>query len=71
MLKDESIEHLDAINTLLDQPTDMEQMIAFHRVRDLADQRPITAEALNRVRKSIRADINEFRKLVHAAPAAA
>jgi len=71
MLKDESIERLDAINTLLDQPTDMEQMIAFHRVRELAEQRPVTAEALNRVRKSIRADINEFKKLVHATPAAA
>jgi MoxR-like ATPase len=68
LLKNESIEHLDEINRLLDQPTDMEQMIAFHRVRELADRGQVTSEALARVRKSIRADVQEFKKLVQTAP---
>jgi hypothetical protein len=71
LLKNESIEHLDEVNRLLDQPTDLEQMIAFHRVRELADRGQITAEALGRVRKSIRADVQEFKKLVGTAPACA
>jgi hypothetical protein len=47
----------------------MEQMIAFHRVRELAERGQITAEGLQRVRKSIRADMQEFRKLLRATPA--
>ena len=43
-------------------------MIAFHRVRELADRGQITAEGLQRVRKSIRADVQEFKKLVQTAP---
>ena len=58
----------DEVNRLLDQPTDMEQMIAFHRVRELADRGQITKEGLQRVRKSIRADMQEFRKLLQATP---
>jgi|GEM_PF-637861 len=68
LLKNESIEHLDEVNRLLDQPSDLEQMIAFHRVRELADRGQITAEALGRVRKSIRQDAQEFKRLVQAAP---
>ena len=64
LLKNESIEHLDEVNRLLDQPTDMEKMIAFHRVRELADRGQITAAGLLRVRKSIRADVQEFRNLL-------
>jgi hypothetical protein len=69
LLKGESIEHLDEVNRLLDQATDMEQMIAFHRVRELAERGPITSEGLQRVRKSIRADMQEFRKLLQATQA--
>jgi len=42
----------------------MEKMIAFHRVRELADRGQITAAGLLRVRKSIRADVQEFRNLL-------
>ena len=71
LLKNESIEHLDEINRLLDQPTDLEQMIAFHRVRELAERDQITSESLQRVRRSIRADVQEFRKLLQVTPACA
>lgn len=67
LLKGEAIEHLDDVNRLLDQTTDMEQMIAFHRVRELTDRGAISNAGLQRVRKSIRADMQEFRKLVQAA----
>lgn len=64
LLKDESIEHLDEINRLLDQSTDMEQIIAFHCIRELANQGRVTSESLRQVRSRIRRDVNEFKKLV-------
>lgn len=70
-LKNESIEHMDEVNKLLEQPTDMERIIAFHRVKEMAEQGQITPAAIQRVRKLVRSDAEGFRKLLQAQPVAA
>lgn len=70
-LKNGSIEYLDEVNKLLDQPTDLQRIIAFHRVKEMAEQGPITPAGVDRVQRMIRTDAEGFRKLLQAEPVAA
>ena len=63
-LEDESIEYIEEVESLLRQDSDLAQLIAFKRVRDLVERERIVPEDIEKTRNLIEHDIDVFEDLV-------
>ena len=63
-LMDDCVEHVDEVEGLLDQPTDLRRLVAFTRVKSLIDSGKVNPEALHETHNHIQQDIEAFEKLM-------
>jgi len=63
-LEGESIEHIDRLEALLDQPGDMEKLLAIARVREATADGKADPDRIAAVKKAIEQDIETFRNLM-------
>ena len=63
-LDGEDIEHLDGIEALLNQETDLARLVAYHRVHQLLHQDSISAVDLENTRTAIAKDLQTFQELL-------
>ena len=63
-LEDDAIEHIDAVETLLDQKSDLAKLAAFQRVRELAANGRVTPETVDATRRAIARDVEAFEALI-------
>ena len=62
-LHEKSIEHVEAVEALLLQKSDMGKLLAIQRVKDLADNKDIKPDDIERTRALIEQDIETFHRL--------
>ena len=60
----------DPLEGLLDQPTDLEKMVAFQRVRELSAGESVDSAGIETARRRIQSDVQELRELLGSQPAA-
>jgi len=63
-LEDEAIEYVEEVEALLRQDSDLAQLIAYNRVRELVDEEKLTLEDIERTRELIDQDIRVFEELI-------
>jgi hypothetical protein len=63
-LKGDSAEYIEEIESLLDQDTDLEKIIAYNRVEKLAEKELIAMVDINETKNLIVQDITTFKKLI-------
>lgn len=63
-LEGESIEHIDRLEELLDQPGDMEKLLAIARIREVTADGKADPGKIAVVKKAIEQDIETFRGLM-------
>ena len=66
-IEGEAIEYIDAIERLLDRPTDLERMVAIHRVNELARHGPVTADSVKQTANRIHEDVRALREILRDA----
>ncbi len=62
-LHEKSIEHVEAVEALLHQKSDMGKLLAIQRVKDLANNKDIKQEDIDHTRTLIEKDIETFHRL--------
>ncbi|MBE7559318.1 hypothetical protein HS125_10350 [bacterium] len=70
-LMGESIEYLDDVEALLQQDTDLGKLVAFNRIRELAEMPHLKPADLDAARQLIQQDIARFESLIGTAPVTA
>jgi MoxR-like ATPase len=63
-LRDESIEFIEEIETLLERETDLERVIAYNRVRELALGNDISPSRIKDTETKIKNDLNRFNQVM-------
>ena len=63
-LMGESIEYVDDVEAILQQETDLGKLVAFNRIRDLAEAQTIRPADLDKARQLIQQDIATFESLI-------
>nr|BDD45889.1 hypothetical protein 18 [Candidatus Hydrogenedentota bacterium] len=63
-LENDAVEYVDAVESLLDQPTDLAKLVAYHRVRELVDSQIINPDSISKTATLIEHDIVAFEKLL-------
>ena len=69
-LKNEAIELTDEVEALFNQPTDLEKMIAYQRLRQLAEQGKVDRAQIESLQRQIAADAAELNELLAVKQAA-
>lgn len=70
VLRDEAVEHIDQVERILAQPTDIRRIIAYQRVRELAQKAEIDESAIRDLKSRIEEDATEIEKLLGVQTAA-
>jgi len=63
-LKGDSIEYIEEIEALLNQETDLAKIVAYNRVKELAEKENIMPDDINATQKLIDEDIHKFNELI-------
>lgn len=63
-LEDDAIEHIEAVEGLLDQKTDLAKLVAYHYVSQLVTSKRITQETIAETRQLIQDDIAKMEALL-------
>ena len=63
-LEDEAIEYIEEVEALLQQDSDLAQLIAYNRVRELVGAEKLTLESIERAGELIEQDIRVFEELI-------
>ena len=63
-LRGEAVELIEEVETLLNRDSDLERMVAYQRVRELAASELVTSEKIEVVRRRIESDASELRALL-------
>jgi MoxR-like ATPase len=63
-LQGESVEYVEEVEALLDQNCDLKKLIAYDRVRRLAERERITPDMIDETRRQIERDVETFQKLI-------
>jgi len=63
-LQGESVEYVEEIEALLEQDCDLKKLIAYDRVRKLAEKERITPDMIDDTRRQIVRDVQTFQKLI-------
>jgi hypothetical protein len=63
-LKGESVELIDEVESLLDQPDDLARVVAYHRLRERLQDGRVTRDTIAGIRQQIDADAAEFASLL-------
>ena len=63
-LENDAVEYVDAVESLLDQPTDLAKLVAYHRVRELVESQIINPDSIAKTATLIEHDIVAFEKLL-------
>jgi len=69
-LKSEAIELTEAVEALFDQPSDLAKMIAYQRLRQLAEKGKVDQTGIETVKRQIAADAEELGELLEVPQAA-
>jgi len=63
-LEDDAVEHVDAVETLLDQPTDLAKLVAYHHVGQLTENGHVNPSSIAETATLITRDISAFTTLL-------
>ena len=63
-LENDAVEYVDDVESLLEQPTDLAKLVAYHRVRELVDSQVINPDSIAKTATLIEHDIIAFEKLL-------
>lgn len=63
-LEGEAIEYVEEVETLLNQDSDLAKLIAYNRVRELAEKEGLSPADIRKTRQLINQDIKVFKELV-------
>ncbi|MFC1735527.1 AAA family ATPase [Candidatus Hydrogenedentota bacterium] len=63
-LHGDSIEHIDEVEKLLEQESDLARLVAYNRVRTLAENEHISIDAIDETRQLIEQDVKKFEELL-------
>jgi len=63
-LENDAVEYVDAVEALLEQPTDLAKLVAYHRLRELVESQIINPDSIAKTATLIEHDIIAFEKLL-------
>jgi hypothetical protein len=67
-LKGDAMEHIEEVERLLDQETDLGKLVAYHHVAQLADSASVTPQTVEDARQAIERDIHTFAAILAGLP---
>lgn len=65
-LENDAVEHIDAVEALLEKQSDLERIVAYNRVSELVESGDVTPKSIEATRNCIERDIEAFERLVSA-----
>ena len=63
-LENDAVEYVDAVEALLEQPTDLAKLVAYHRLRELVESQIINPDSIAKTATLIEHDIVAFENLL-------